>query len=171
MKPLDIAKMIPRTPKLTLYGLAWSKKSLMIFNPSTQWLKMSFYVLLCPPPPWLTASLNKICDFYLVTLTFGEPPSPLAINVVYEWPRMVGVRIAQRWGTRSGAETIFRGHIIRRCREDQVLRDSFKNFNWQSPEFSIFSDVEIQGWFSQNLSIMLNFSQNWRAPRNPWNPL
>ena len=29
-----------------------------------------------PPPPWLTALLNKICDLYLVTLTFGDPPFP-----------------------------------------------------------------------------------------------
>ena len=29
-----------------------------------------------PPPPWLTALLNKICQIYLVTLTFYQPPLP-----------------------------------------------------------------------------------------------
>ena len=35
-----------------------------------------FRPFLTPPPPWLTALLNKICHIYLVTLTFDEPPLP-----------------------------------------------------------------------------------------------
>ena len=45
-----------------------------------------FGTLLTSTPSWLTALLNKICDFYLVMLTFGEPPSPLAVNIVCECP-------------------------------------------------------------------------------------
>ena len=46
-----------------------------------------FWTFLTPPLlPWLTALLNKMCNFYLVTLTFGELSLPLAVNVVYEKP-------------------------------------------------------------------------------------
>ena len=45
-----------------------------------------FWPFLTPPPPWLTALLNKICHIYLVTLTFDDPPSPMAVNVVCERP-------------------------------------------------------------------------------------
>ena len=36
------------------------------------------------PPPWLTALLNRICQIYLVALTFHGPPPPIAVNVVCE---------------------------------------------------------------------------------------
>ena len=39
-----------------------------------------FWTFLNPLPPWLTALLNKICDFYLVTLTFGDP-LPLLLSM------------------------------------------------------------------------------------------
>ena len=35
-----------------------------------------FWTFLTPLPPWFTALLNKICNFYLVILTFHEPPLP-----------------------------------------------------------------------------------------------
>ena len=38
------------------------------------------------PPLKLTALLDKIYDIHLVKLTFHEPPSPLAVNVVCELP-------------------------------------------------------------------------------------
>ena len=39
-------------------------------------LFLQIFGLFWPPSPWLTALLNKICQIYLVTLTFHEPPLP-----------------------------------------------------------------------------------------------
>ena len=43
-----------------------------------------FWTFLTPLPPCtlVDSLLNKISHSYLVMLTFGEPPSPLAVNVV-----------------------------------------------------------------------------------------
>ena len=49
-------------------------------------LRLQILGLFWPPFPWLKALLNKIYQIYLVTLTFHEPPSPIAVNVVCEWP-------------------------------------------------------------------------------------
>ena len=43
-----------------------------------------FLAFFYPPSPWLKALLNKICHLYLVTLTFHNPSSPIALSVVCE---------------------------------------------------------------------------------------
>ena len=56
----------------------WGKSQIvMLSSGCSQTMLADFWTLLTPSPPWLTALLNKICDFYLVSLKFGEPPPPL----------------------------------------------------------------------------------------------
>ena len=39
-----------------------------------------------PPSLWLKALLNETSQIYLVTSTSYEPPSPIVVKVVCEWP-------------------------------------------------------------------------------------
>ena len=63
----------------------WGKsQKVRLSSGCSQTMLADFWTFLTPSPPWLTALGNKICDFYLETLTFGEPPSPLAVNIICE---------------------------------------------------------------------------------------
>ena len=50
-------------------------------------LRLQILAFLDPTSPWLTALLDKICQFYLVSLKSHETHSHIAVNVVCEWPQ------------------------------------------------------------------------------------